>query len=842
MFEGAWNDIRFALRLLRRAPGFAAVAVLSLALGIGATTAIFTVLDAVVLKGLPVPDPTELYVAEVRQGSDRSPRFSYPLVESARAAVAGHAEIAAFSSVARMLLTDGPQSVPSPAEMGRVQLVSGEFFTVMRQSAQVGRLFTPGDNRAVNAHPVAVLSDAYWERRFARDRAVLSRPLYVNGVAFTILGVAPRGFIGIVADSPPDVWAPIMMQAAVRYSGNASSEDGADDQPWPPQREISWLSIVARISSAPAVARTAQQLHALVQQDFSNRPSYRSDPEARRRYQAARLVLEPASRGVSRARERLSSPLVALFVMVTLLLLIACANLASLLLARAAARRRELAVRVSMGAGRWRIVRQMLAESLLVAGAGGAFGLLFASWGADLLLLFFAGSQGPPTLPMGLDWRVLTFAMTTSLVTGLLFGLLPALRASRVDPADALNGAARALGGSDGGRLPLGRMLIAAQLAITVLLLSVALLFSRTFEQLATVDTGYDVDHVIAASIDPRAAAYDGQRLDVVQRALVERLGVTPGVASASLSQNGPLASSQRLTVVSVDGYQPAAGERMIVSEEVVTDPYFRTVGLRLLKGRFFGPGDRAGGRVSIINETMARRYFGTADPIGRQWSYGTGEEDEERYEIVGVVSDARIRDLRGEPPRTIYRPFAQAEGVLESVEVRTVGTAAGAVADVRNAIASVDPRLPVLEIAPLASRVDRMTAQERMVAALSSAFGASALLLACLGLYGTLAYNVTRRTPELGLRVALGAGRGRLIWLVMRDALIVVAVGLCVGLPLALAGANQASSLLYGVAPGDLTSHAGAVLVLIAVAAIAAWLPARRAASVDPMIALRAE
>lgn len=841
LFEGLWNDLRFALRLLRRTPGFTAAAVLSLALGIGATTAIFSVLDTVVIKALTVPDPTELYVAQVVQGSERSPRFSYPLVESARSTVAAQAELAAFSSIRRMLLTDAQHRVPMPADMGQVQLVSGEFFGVLRQLPQAGRLLTPDDNRTLGAHPIAVLSDGYWERRFGRSPDALSRPLYINGTAFTVVGVAARGFTGIVADAPPDVWVPLMMQHVIRYDGNASSEDGRDDEPWPPQPQISWLSIVARIQTGPAVTRTAEQLQVLLRRDFSTRPSYLSDPESKRRYQASRLVLDPASRGVSRARERLASPLVALFVMVSLLLVIACANLASLLLARAATRRRELAIRVSIGAGRWRLVRQMLVESVILALAGGAIGILVASWGADLLIGAFDSRPGGPLPAMTIDLRVLGFAAATSMATGLLFGVLPALRASRVDPSESLNGAARTLG-AGGARLPLGRVLIAGQLAIVLLLLSVAALFARTFEQLARVETGYDVGHVLAARIDPHAAGFGHERLAAVQRAIIERLGSVPGVASASLSDNGPLSGSQRLSVVSIDGYQPAAGERMVVSEESVTDAYFRTLGVRLLRGRLFGPGDRAGGRVSIISESMGRRYFGTADPIGRRWSYGIGDPQDERFEIVGVVSDVRVRDLRGEPPRTIYRPFTQSEGLLGSLEVRTIGAPDSAIADVRNAVASVAPQLPLLDTAPLASRVDRLTSQERIVAVLSTIFGASALLLACLGLYGTLAYTVARRTPELGLRVALGAERGALIWLVMRDALLVVAVGLIVGLPLALAGANKTSALLYGVSPGDLASYSGAVLVLVAVAALAAWLPARRAASVDPMVALRTE
>jgi predicted permease len=689
---------------------------------------------------------------------------------------------------------------------------------------------------------VAVLSDAFWTRRFGRRADILNRPLEVNGSSFVIVGVTAPGFFGTVADSRPDVWVPVMMQSTVRYANNADVENGDIRKPWVPQPEVAWLTLVVRASNEQARTAAAGVLTRLLQHQLAQRASYRSDPAARRLLQAQHVALAPGSRGLSRLRERMQSPLVALFAMVGLLLLIACANLAGLLLARSTARQREFAVRVSIGAGRGRLLRQLLAESLLVGILGGLCGLLLARWSCDALLALVAGGSTAPPVDLPLDHRVLLFATAVSVATAIAFGLAPALRASRVDPAETLNAYGRSiLSAGRAARIPWGRLLVVGQLALTVLLLSVAALFARTLQQLTRVAVGYDDRGVVVARIDPRAAGYAPERLPVLHRAIVDRLEATPGVARASLSLHGPLSGGARTSSVAVEGFRPVPGATPEIQEDVVTEHYFQTVGLTLARGRLFGPADRPGAHATVINETMARRFFPNRDPIGQHWAY-----DEpigaDAFEIVGVVSDAHYNDLRGAIPNAAYLLASQTDEYLTSVEARAEGPAANARQAVRAALASVDSRIPVIEMTTLDARVQGLTAPERSIALLATVFGAVALLLACLGLYGTMSYNVARRTPELGVRIALGAGRRAVLWLVLGDALVIVAAGLVVGLPLALIAAEQMTRFLYDVAPGDLTSYVAAALVLVAVATIAAWLPARRAASVDPVVALRAD
>jgi predicted permease len=444
---------------------------------------------------------------------------------------------------------------------------------------------------------------------------------------------------------------------------------------------------------------------------------------------------------------------------------------------------------------------------------------------------------------LALDRRVLLFAAAVSMLTSVGFGLLPALRASRVDPAATLNAYGRGIVAHDRSRLPLGRLLVVGQLALTVLLLSVAALFARTLQQLVRVQVGYDDRGVVTARIDPRAAGYPPERLPALHRAIVERLEAMSGVESASLSLHGPLSGGARTASLAVEGYRPPPGAPPpSVQEDFVTERYFETVGLSLVRGRLFAPSDLARGNVCVINETMARRFFANRDPIGRRWAYDEPATGPDSLEIIGVVSDAHYNDLRGEIPNAAYRLASQNEEYLTSVEVRSSRPLEATSRDLRAALRTIDPRLPVLEVTTLATRVRALTAQERSVALLAAAFGVAALFLACLGLYGTMAYNVTRRTPEIGVRIALGADRPAVLWLVLREALLIVAAGMTVGLPLALLAAQHMTPFLYDVVAGDLFSYAAAVVVLLLIATVAAWLPARRAAAVDPMVALRAE
>ncbi len=834
------TDVRFGARLFARNPGFALVAALSLALGIGGTTAIFSLIDAIVLRALPVAEPGQLYIA----GPLDTPgsRLSWKFYEDVRNALAGRAEVCGTSTSNRMLVADAGRPGPI-GEMPRVQLLTGECFATLRQQPQIGRLISPADNRSPDAHPVAVISDGFWARQFGRSRDIVGRTFTVSGTAVSVIGVTAPQFLGTSIHLRTDIWVPVMMQHSVRYRGNVSIESGDRLQPWIPQPEVSWLTLFLRVPAQEQVAEVTARLNAVAQRQFAQREAFRTDEEARRRYQSIRVGLEPGDRGVSALRQRTRSPLTALLVMVTLLLLIACANVAGLLVARAASRQRELAIRVSIGANRGRLVRQLVAESVLLALVGGALGLLVARWGADglLALLTVGGTNTVVDVPM--NGRVLGFALATSVITGLLFGLLPAWRASGVSPAHTLSTMSRSVTTKLGGpsRLPLGRFLVAAQIAVTVLLLAMAALFARTLQQVARVDTGFARGSVLLARLDPISARYTPEQLPAFYRRLIEHVASAPGVVSASLSLRDPMSGGRRTSSLGVEGYVRPRGEQNEVQEEFVTDDYFRTLGITLVEGRTFGPEDTANSRkVSVINETLARRFFKGRGPIGQRWSYD--DDVSQGFEIVGVVRDARYNDLRGATPNVAYHPADQSNEYLEGLEVRASGSPAGLATSIRRAIGEVDPRLPILEITTLDARVSLLLTQERLLAALTISFGAMALLLACLGLYGTMAYSIARRTAELGMRIALGATRGDVLFLVLREAIVVIAIGLAVGLPLAIWAGGHLDDLLYNVSPLDAVSYASASLILAIVAVAAALLPARRAAALEPMRALRTE
>jgi len=834
------TDLRFGVRMLARNPGFAVVAALSLALGIGGTTAIFSLIDAIVLRALPVSEPGQLYIA----GPPGTPatRLSWKFYEDVRGALAGQAEVCATSASNRMQIADAGRP-GALADMPRVQLLSGECFGTLRQHPQIGRLLTPADNRSPDAHPVAVISDGFWARQFGRSRTVVGETFTVNGTLVSVIGVTAPQFFGVSIDQRTDIWLPVMMQHSVRYRGNVSIESGDRQQPWIPQPEISWLTLFLRIPRDEQVGEVTARLNAVAQRQFAQREAFRTDDEARRRYQSIRVILEPGDKGVSALRQRTRSPLTALLVMVSLLLLIACANVAGLLVARAASRQRELAVRVSIGANRGRLVRQLVAESLLLALIGGTLGLLVARWGADglLALLTAGGTETAVDVPM--NSRVLGFALVTSLVTGLLFGLLPAWRASGVSPASTLSLMSRSVTSRLGGpsRLPLGRFLVAGQIAVTVLLLVMAALFARTLQQVSQVETGFARGSVLLARLDPISGRYTPEQLPAFYQRLLERVSSAPGVVSASLSLRDPMSGGRRTSSLGVEGYVRRRGEQNEVQEEFVTNDYFKTLGISLIEGRTFGPEDTATSRsVSVINETLARRFFRGRSAVGQRWAYDDNVGD--GFEIVGVVRDARYNDLRGETPNVAYHAAAQSSEYLEGLEVRASGSASTLATSLRRVIADVDPRLPVLEITTLDARVGRMLTQERLLAALTVIFGAMALLLACLGLYGTMAYSVARRTAELGMRIALGATRRDVLFLVLREAILVIAIGLAVGVPLAMWAGGHLDDLLYNVSPLDALSYTSAAMVLAIVAIAAALLPARRAAALEPMRALRAE
>ena len=833
------QDVRYAARTLRASPSFTLMATGSLALAIGGSVTVFTLLNAVVLRSLPIHEPDRVFQALRANRDETVGRFAWPAVQRAQEELAGRAEIAAVSNLAGMQLE--PEGRAGKAERGVVQLVSGEYFELLRQQPQRGRLLTPSDNVTVRAHPVAVISDAYWRRQLSASDTAVGSHLTINGSAFTVIGVAEPQFFGTTLTlRSPDVWIPLVMQPSVRYAQSAASHDGADTrQPWPPQEAIEWLNAFVRVPratdpSAIATALTVQRQREAVTV-FSG-GSFGNMPDMVR---SERILLQPSSRGLSPFRDTTSSSLFVLLAMMGVLLAVACANVASLLIARASTREREIAVRLSIGAGRRHVVRQLLTESLLLGAAAGTAGVVLAFLSRSVLLKMFASTASVITLDVGFDARVLAFAIGVSIATGVACGIVPAIRGTRVSLAEALKVQTRA---SSRGRpsLFVGKALVALQMAFCLLALVVAGLFVRSLQSLTAMDIGYDHEQVVTAKFDVSTLGYTAEQRQALYRRLLERVRQIPGVTSASLSRNGPLAGSETIGDFGVEGYTPRQGERLRSHSEVVTEDYFSTVGLRLLQGRLFGPADQApGNRNTIVNDTIARRYFENGDAIGKRWDWGS-PVGSDGFVIIGVVEDAKYVDLRTPSPNMVYQLAATLRNpVLSDLEIRTAGSPATLTATVRQVLAESEPRLPVLEVTPLGGRMAQRVSQDALIARLTTIFSTIALLLACLGLYGTISYGINRRIPEIGLRMALGADRRSVLRLILREALLLVSLGVIVGVPLAYLAGRSLRPMLYEIPSLDPIAYAGGAIVLIAVGVLAAFLPARRASRIDPKLAL---
>ncbi len=818
-----FQDLRFGIRLLWKNPGFTAVAVLSLSLGIGANTAIFSLVDAVLLKLLPVKSPEQLVVLDAFNQRGERNNFSYPMFERLR----DHPQVftgifAALDGTNRMEV-----AVPDPGgrkEQAEVLLVSGEYFQVLGVNPVIGRTLTAEDNRNPGAHPVAVLSYGFWQRRFAGDVSVIGKGITLKEQPFIIIGVTPPEFFGEAVGRAPDIWAPLMMQPPLdrgqSYLGEAN---------------LGWLRILARLQ--PGVSE--EQVQAALATLFGQIKSEPSDLGKWTQH-LSRIGLSPGGQGLSWFRDRFAKPLRVLMAVVGLVLLIACANVANLLLARATTRQREVAIRLAIGAGRFRIVRQFLTESVLLAAVGGALGLLFAWWGSHLLLVLVSSDSNTIPIDVTPNARILSYTIVVSLMTALLFGLAPALAATRQDVNSTLKGTALAR-----PRLSLSRLLVIAQVALSLLLLTGAGLFAQTLRNLRTLDLGFAAESVIQARINPQASGYKPEQLPDLYRRLLERLNSAPGVRSASLSGSGFRTGTSRSCCIAVEGYTHGPHEDREVQTNSVTPGYFQTMGLPLLLGRDFTPeetGRKPGEffpHIAIINETMARYYFGEANPLGKRFGWGDPSQPiKYDIEVIGVAKDANYGSLRDKTRRLIYFP-SQGETLLVA---RAAGPGGPLVATIRREIQSVDKSLEISSIRTVPELLDQALIQERLLAKLSSFFGLLALLLACIGLYGLMSYDVARRTYEIGIRMALGAQRVDVVRLLMRETMLLVVIGLLAGLGAALATTRLVTSLLYGLAPNDLPTLVLSSLLMLTVAALAGYLPARRAARVDPMVALRSE
>ena len=830
------NDLKFAFRQLLKNPGFAAVAVLTLALGIGANTAIFTVVNAVLIRSLPVKNPNEL-VQVLVTGLSGQPNytFSYPFYERLRDGGRSLSGLFAAGGVGREDRMIVPNGGNAEVEFVRAQAVSGNFFSVLGVPALLGRTITDTDDRPGNPQAVAVISHSFWQRRFGGDASVVGKTISFDDVPFTIVGVTPPGFFGFQPGDNPDLWWPLQIAPQVGRGLNEGS---------------GWLRLMGRLS--PGVEREQAEADLAVtyqhyRDEFAASRTAKWSAEQRRGFFALKFQLWPGHAGWTGLRDQFRQPLLILMAVVAAVLLIACANVASLLLARAAARRREFSIRSALGAGRLRVIRQLLTESLLLAAVGGLLGLLFAQGGTHVLLAFMRLQDDPVSFNVAPDARVLLFTITASLLTGLLFGLAPAFHSSRLDLAAALKGTAANVAAGIERQRSL-QSLVVVQVGLSLVLLVGAGLFIRTLRHLKELDAGFNRENVILFNID-FANRPEVARWATFYKELVARLETLPGVRAASLFNFGFLSGNSWTDNVVAEGYQVEPGENLECAGTAVGLRFFETFGMAVLSGRDFDAQDErlivstntTVPRTAVINQAMARRYFGDANPLGRRFYFA--HQPAKKFEIVGVVPDAKYRSLR-EPSRpTFYVPFFQEDrGSWTTLALRTAADPRATIASLAGVVRGVEPTVRVRDLRTMNDVVNGSVHQERLIAQLGGFFSVFALALACLGLFGVLSFAVVQRTREIGVRVALGAQRRDVLSLVIGKGLKLVLVGSLIGLAGALATTRLVSNLLYGVTPTDPVTFAGVMSLLVAVAALASWLPARRATKVDPMEALRYE
>jgi predicted permease len=851
--ETLWQDLRFGLRQLRRNPGLVSVIVLSLALGIGANTAIFSLIDAVMLQTLPVKQPGQLVLLdwaaqgwpgfinslrgnmdEDKSGRTTSTSFSYPVFEQMRTLNSVFSGACGFADPGRLNV-----GVNGLAGMAEGELVSGDYFSTLRVEPILGRAFTREDDRP-QANPVAVISFGYWERRFGQDTRAIGKSITVNGVPFTLLGVTPPEFFGVQPGRSVDIYLPLVslpqVEPAWLQPGKSKFADGSD---W-------WVLIMGRLKPGVTEEQARAGLDVILRQNVT------ADAGASLKAPAIpHIELSPASKGLNYLRQRFSQPLYILMAVVGLVLLIACANVANLLLARATTRQRELAVRLALGAGRQRLVRQLLTESVLLAALGGIAGLLLAFWASQLLVVLISGDQ-PMYLHVSPDGRVLGFTILVSLLTGVLFGLAPALRSTRVDLTPALKEGAKSGWGKTHRfanlHMGLGKALVVSQIALSLLLLVGAGLFVRTLENLENIRTGFNARNLLLLGLDPTQAGYKGERLESFYETLHEHLRAVPGVRNVSLSEQTLISGSASSRSASVPGYTPQSGEAnpngtVSVYINGIGDGFFETMGIPILLGRTLNPHDIASSsHVAVVNEVFARKYLGKANPLGQHFKWDPASSKE--VEIVGVAQNAKYTDLRQEVPPTVYTPYTESLEDLGAMnfEVRTSGNPKDWTTAVRDAVQGIDKGVPLLFVKTQTERIDQTLLQQRLFAKLTGFFSLLALVLACIGLYGVISYMVVQRTHEIGIRMALGAERDDVVKMVIGNGIKMTLIGVGFGIVGALALTRFWSSLLFGVRPTDPGTFVAVALILVGLALFACYLPARRATKVEPMVALRYE
>jgi len=842
--ETLWKDLRYAGRQFTRNPVFTLVAVASLAIGIGANTAIFSVLNAAMLKSLPVRDPQTLVMLTDPNQSGVSAGMStgergllsyaeYVQLRDHSTTLAGLCVAEAEQNRWQLKIGGGSQ------EEAQGKLVSEDYFSVLGIDPAIGRFFNGDEAKGPGQDPFAVISYDYWQKRFGGNVSVLGTPLkMLGGTTLTIIGVAAPGFTGESVGEKPDLWVPMMMQPAVMPGRDWLHEDLAKSM-----QKVMWLHAFARLKPGVTMSRAQTEIDVLFRGIIENGYPTTLAPETRKQALDQHLKLHDARTGAFGGREGFTQQLLVLLCASIVVLLIACINVANLLLARAAARGKEVGVRLSIGASRARLVRQFLTESLVLSALGGIVGLLLA-WGASRgLVLLLSERREDFSLAPSLDWRVLGFTVAVTFLTGIVFGLVPALRGTRVNLNDTLRDSGRVT--ASGGRLNLAKGLVIVQVALSMLLVAGAGLFLRTLWNLQSVGLGYPKEHLLLITADGVSAGYKDARLSSLWSDLTEKLRALPGVQGVTYSENGLFSGSESADEVDVEGFTPSKNSEKFSRFDRVGPQYFSTVGIPLLLGREIGPQDTAASpHVCVINEAFAKLFFKDRNPVGRHITQRFGDR-KDMLEVVGVAKNARDHRLRGDTPPRFYVPGTQGmEGPNEWAifEIRTAGDPEQMIATVRKTILSVNEDLPLDSARPLVESVDRTNAQPRMVARLCSIFGVMALLLAATGLYGVLSYGVARRTNEIGIRMALGAGKGRVIQMILRETGVMIAIGVVAGVIFTAIGVQLIKSNLYGLGALDPLAVVASVSILGIVALVAGYIPAARAARVNPTQALRHE
>lgn len=832
VLETIWQDIRYGARVLAKNPGFTLVAVLTLALGVGANTAVFQLIDAVRLRHLPVPNPQQL--AEIRiadmQGARGNfalwhPALSNPIWEKVRE------RQQAFSGVLAWGADDLNLGTSGEVQPARGLWVSGEFFDVLGVHAELGRLLSSADDRRGCDSPSAVISHQFWQRQFGGDPSAVGKRIFVDDHPVEIVGVTPDSFYGPEVGRSFDLALPICSEALIHGADNRL-DSGTD---W-------WLIVMGRLKPGWSIERATAQLNTISQGVFESTLSPKYPAESVKTYLGFKLAAYPAASGISQVRETYENPLWMLLGIAGLVLLVACANLANLLLARASAREREISVRQALGASRARIVRQLLAESLLLAVIGSALGAFLASFLGEFLISLLSTEENRLFVDLRVDWLVFSFTAAMALLTCMLFGLAPALRASRVEPIEAMKASGRGLtAGRE--RFSLRRALVVLQVALSLVLVVGALLFSRSLGKLLTENVGFRQEGILIAGVDSsRLNLPDESRLSF-KKSLLERIKAVPGVESVAATNLVPLSGDAWGNKVWMDGSDPMAKRPVYL--ERVSPGFFKTLSIPLVDGRDFDEHDtRSSQKVAVVNEEFARQVAGGTNPVGKSlWVEATPSSPETRYEIVGLVKSTKYNNVREDVQPVVY--FAQAQaprfGQYDILLISSNAPFNDVTAGVRQAVSELSPQSRI-NFEVLREQIQNSLLRDRLMATLSGFFGLLALALACVGLYGIVSFGVASRTHEIGIRMALGAQRRDVLLMILRESLLLVLIGVAVGLPFALTAPRLVSALLFGLTPADPVSISLAVLSLLTAAVTAGYIPARRATKVDPMIALRYE